>query len=1086
MKKFVGVALDNFKSLEEFLNASFRDFWKLPFCGKKTAKELYRLKLSHAEKNGVLAGPTSHENFSVSLAEHSTSLLSPLSNKTDKDSSKKLLKNKYFKFKKKWDRVPTMKELGIESTCDLRKVVNSYGGYTQYILLAEGITRDDLLTEYKGIKAKHDDLPPYKLLEEFGQYPTWIYGRCFGNLKKFVEATQSCATKSKIEVSTEPETTSGNYKQAPDWVRLNSEQTPDLLMLNSIVELVAKNDIPRTTFVLKYHKELSVSNNFLYNLIDELIDFGMFDCNTGSLHVSHGKDTKKLIANFLQKDTNKSETISVIQQGTDKEIKKVAKIVKTAHRNSERQSSHPKEEVSESVNENWQDIAISFGLSVRATNVLINNFNSAEKFSISSYKQLLKLQFCGRKTADELYDFKVDYVGSDETFEKPTLYKILSASPDEQSIVLLPLFCRKNREQIQLGDLHADFPTSMKLSDLVFSTRTANVLDNLGIETIGDVLLTSGAYLLQQKNFGRNCLQELRNVVRSICLGDNEEDDSYHIDYSSYDEMMITYIGRCVKKERDQKLLLQRLCFSDGKVPTLEPLGQQFEITRERARQILKKGMAKLRVKVNIDKLDFFWRKLDQLVAQGGGLIRLETLSTVLQNEFDWPIAPYPLALGQFLLLKQPDATFKKAGDLFEVECNCLSCDIPGHLLKSLNFDSNESFHVQVVAAKIIESCQIKCPWDNPVTTFHPALIELLVYKSNGLLILHDDVVLPHDRWLGKYSKNLEDVACHVLETHGEPMHFREIANGIRRENKTLFEITDRHVHNAIMRYKKIEIIGRGTYGLKSWGLGGYRSVSTAIEELVSEKGSPQRRQYIIQHLAGEFSEQNITTALTKETRFTSIGDGFYDLPQNWKQLSCQRLIEQLPGSVAELAHFLVSRNNTSYRLVMAFIFIRSMDGDGTIYLSNLKKMFYNFYLSRHKNGLIVELDTAVMSHIDEFSSGEFKGKVCKEPLKSLLQTEYFQEYSQNGFKARLVGSINTELKKKVTRDALLITFLKAIDDYFLEIVLAANVHAPVDITHNEVAEPQQESQYSQSEDEIEQPAATITIKKKGRGKIRL
>ena len=93
--------------------------------------------------------------------------------------------------------------------------------------------------------------------------------------------------------------------------------------------------------------------------------------------------------------------------------------------------------------------------------------------------------------------------------------------------------------------------------------------------------------------------------------------------------------------------------------------------------------------------------------------------------------------------------------------------------------------------------------------------------------------------------------------------------------------------------------------------------------------------------------------ALTnRKTRFQAIGADFYDRPQSWQKRTCTELIQLLPDYVAAFAHYLVSRNNTSYKLVMAFLFIRSMDEYGTIYLSNLKQMFYNFYRKRFINPL--------------------------------------------------------------------------------------------------------------------------------------
>lgn len=683
---------------------------------------------------------------------------------------------------------------------------------------------------------------------------------------------------------------------------------------------------------------------------------------------------------------------------------------------------------------------------------------------------------CGRKTVCEILKF-LNTVRSEGDIEPPpSVKKQLAEPPEEFSIFLLPLFSSKNLEDVAVADLHPGFHASTKLTELVLSVRTANVLNVLGVETIGEVMLEPGSDLLGRKNFGKKSLAELKDIVRSLCLTgsyapDSSESESVPVFYTSYESMVSSFVQQCEKNKRNQKLFIKRFCFQEGKVPTLEELGQPFVITRERVRQILKKGAKKLQIKANLDKLAHFWERLDCVVAQGGGIINLGALPAALQAEFNWPIPPYYRALGEFLLLRQPDATFKEEADIITGESGCLTCDQPLQQLLALDFDETESFHVQVIAATLCGHCQNRCPWKQPVATFHRAFIERLVKQSEGRLVLHGDVVLAHDKWLGKYCENLEDVACHILESHGKPMHFREIASGIRLENEKYSTISDHNLHAAIIRYDKIEIINRGTYGLKSWGLDGYRSVSTAIEEFIDEKKLPQKRQDIIQYLDGEYNTGNITSALAIKTRFINIGDGFYDRIQNWQQRSCQNFIELLPESVAEFVRYLVSRNNTSYKLVMGFIFIRSMDEHGAIYLYKLKEMFYNFYLSRYKKKLIVETDTAVLSRIGESPANEIKNKACSEPLKSFFNSRFFIQISQNGGILRLTDILAAELGEKFVRDVVLITILKAIDDYFQKI-------APPAITI--VKESEEQGVASNS------ATPTISIKKKKRSKIRL
>lgn len=717
-------------------------------------------------------------------------------------------------------------------------------------------------------------------------------------------------------------------------------------------------------------------------------------------------------------------------------------------------------------------------LSIRTTNILDElQLETIGEVMLTPSADLLKQQNFGKVCLRELHDVVRELCTGGVQKEH------LALSPTEHSLHILPLFSSQRFRGISVHDLHHNFKATTKLSDLMISHRTSNVLNELRLVSIGEVMLIPGDELLHTKNFGRKSLKELRGIVRSLCLTDTLAETQDTVDYSSYNSMVESFINQCVKGKRDRQLFQRRFCFAEGKTPTLEDLGQQFGITRERARQILKKGLDKLRIKANLDRLRPFWKQLDDLVVQGGGLVKLGTLSTVIQAHYGWPTPPLPQALGQFLLLKEANAVFKHADDLLEISCPCQSCDLPQDQLQKFDFEISESFHVQVVAAKLSDQCKKQCPEGKPVTTFYPAFIESLVENSDGLLVLHDNVVLPYERWREKYCDKLEDVACQVLVSHGKPMHFREIASGIRQVNTNFKDYSDHNIHSSIMRYDSIEIINRGIYGLKSWGMGGYRSVSTAIEELISQKGFPQRRQDIINALNGEFSEQNITTSLTTETRFKGIGDGLYDRPQNWQERTCQDLIQLLPESVADLANYLVSHNNTSYKLVMAFIFIRSMDGDGSIYLYKLKDMFYNFYLSRHKKGLMVELDSSVMSRIAELPPADIKNKATRRPLESFLTSKFFL-YSQNGARIKLAEFLIPELQNSTIRDTLLITILKAIDDYFLRISPA--MATPVVSPSSQVAEPYHEWEQEKTEAEPEEHAPSITIKKKSRGKIKL
>lgn len=738
----------------------------------------------------------------------------------------------------------------------------------------------------------------------------------------------------------------------------------------------------------------------------------------------------------------------------------------------------------------FKQFVMDSGLSVRAGNVLIANVDSLEEFKLLTEESLSVLPNCGKKTVQEIINFFNMLSVQGKIQAPPSIEELFLEAPIDSTIEMLPLFSNKPLQQINAKDLHPDFQGAVKLEDIRLSHRTFyNLLNQGKMQSIGEVMLTTSSDLLSLKNLGRKSLNEIKDVVRSLCktgsyTPKHQKIESILIDHSSYEDLFSSYSRLCLKNKRNQLLIQKMFLFDAEKTPTLEQVGQHFDITRERVRQIVNKALKKFRHTANINKLEKFWTNFNGAIIEGGGIIRLQDLPEALRDVFNWSQAPNPYALGQFLGIWEKGSKYKISNDMIVVECDCLSCETPVAFFDTLDFSDYDSFHVAVLGSKLGSFCQKKCPRNHPKVKFHRAFIEKQVENHTGL-VLHEDLVLTRCKWLETYCPKLEDVICYILEDHGKPMHFSEIANKVRSLNLNFKELSDRNVHASVSRYDKIKIAGRGTFGLKSWELKNYRSVSNAIEEFIDKKGMPQRRQHIIKYLDGEFNSGNITAALHFETRFKSVGDGIYDRQKNWQKRTLEEFIQLLPDPVARFARYLTGRNNTSYKLVMAFIFIRSMDEAGVIYLHKLKTMVYNFYLSRHKKGLVVEAESATMHRINELDKNEMINLACRRPLESFMGSGYFTRFSQNGRKLKLIDRVKKTLDD-CKRDILLITILKAIDDYF-SILTPKNViyNTPPEASPN-MSESGIETEKSFEQTPPENPVARIHIKKKRRGKIKL
>lgn len=752
----------------------------------------------------------------------------------------------------------------------------------------------------------------------------------------------------------------------------------------------------------------------------------------------------------------------------------------------------------------WEELILAAGLSVRATNVLLKNFSSCDEFLSFNVISFRDLRNCGRKTIKELIEFRDGIVAQSGEASQPepeapnrpsSAEDLLKLPPSEENIPSLPIFSSRRLVDFAMNDLHPDFHGAARLQDFGFSVRTSKILQRLGLETIGEVMFFPSGELLSQKNFGRKSLKEVRSIIRSFALGGNvaktgigaRESSETHpeIDYSSYARLVASFVRHCLKSRRNQAIVCNRLDFPDV-MPTLEELGERFGLTRERVRQILKRGNALLRVKAHRELLAEFWELVTRLIREGGGIASTRDLAESLREEFGWPGNLNPAALTELLAVAEEEKTLVVSGDVVTVPCLCLACETPGEFLPTLDFEANESYHLLVVGDKLARHCQSQCQ-TSPLQKFHKAFIEKIVADSGGEYRLHGDLVFPQDRWLIRHGDRLAELIVHVLENNGKPMHFSEIAAAIRKENIKHREISDRNVHAAMTRDDSIEIIQRGTYGLKTWGAGGYQSVSTAIEKLLDAHELPMRRSEIIKQLEGEFSDSNVSAALHNwGSRFVGIGEGFYDRPERWRDRSVSSLIELLPEALANLTRYLTTNNNCSYKLVLALVFIRGMDDRGAYHLPVLKDRFYNFYLGRHRNGAMVEAENILMRRIAELDAAEVKNKAIRRPLESLLVSGFWkQEFSSLYLQKPLV----VLLADPVVYDLLLITLLKGIDDYFTSIT-PPPLYPPKEITMEMQTSKPDQSFYDGSKEGIMnttgESTISIYIKKKNRGRITL
>jgi hypothetical protein len=316
-----------------------------------------------------------------------------------------------------------------------------------------------------------------------------------------------------------------------------------------------------------------------------------------------------------------------------------------------------------------------------------------------------------------------------------------------------------------------------------------------------------------------------------------------------------------LKKDRDREILLRRYGIATGKTQTLEQIGQDLGITRERVRQIEKAAMIKIREQFNHDH-----QLNDVLVAitdQKGGIIGFASL--VAEAGADGKLKPHL----SFLIKLNPRFTYLDRNDRHGDVLFLTEAYKENDILK---------LHDELIATTKTMKKPVK--FEKIATNISgnnkkEALMEL-ASVSNEISNLESMWGL--SMWPEVNPKSIRDKIYLILKKGGRPMHFTEIATRIADLKANPKKVTTQAVHNELIKDDRFVLIGRGIYALGEWG---YQAgtVADIIEEVLRENSPLSKADIISKVLARrQVKTTTITLNLQEKSQFERAGKGMYRL----------------------------------------------------------------------------------------------------------------------------------------------------------------------------------------------------------------
>lgn len=338
---------------------------------------------------------------------------------------------------------------------------------------------------------------------------------------------------------------------------------------------------------------------------------------------------------------------------------------------------------------------------------------------------------------------------------------------------------------------------------------------------------------------------------------------------------MITFAPKTVTKElltglpeRSRKVLLDRYGLAQkGERRTLDAIGKEYGITRERIRQIENHALSVVRDSEAYAAQAAALEELKRALHTLGSIVAEETvLEHVPKNETNHNHIIFLLTVGHHFTDRREDTNFKARWHVDEQLAEAVERALTA-LYESIepNRLTPEEEFVELFSKFLREQ---------GVKSRPPEVLIRWLYISKRIgknpLGEWGRMESPHVR-----IKNTRDFAYLTLKRHGSPMHFTEVAKSV--EKLFLRRAHPATTHNELIKDNRFVLVGRGLYALKEWGY--EPGVVRDVIRGVLSQGGPLTREEIVERVKRERYVKDATIAVNLQNQmFVRTPEGKYTL----------------------------------------------------------------------------------------------------------------------------------------------------------------------------------------------------------------
>ena len=310
----------------------------------------------------------------------------------------------------------------------------------------------------------------------------------------------------------------------------------------------------------------------------------------------------------------------------------------------------------------------------------------------------------------------------------------------------------------------------------------------------------------------------------------------------------------------------RRFGVKSGEPETLESIGKDLKITRERVRQIEEAGFTFIR-KNNQESLNTLFSDFNTYFEKNGGFKKEDVILNELGGSLNKPYVLFLLTIADNFARVCGKKDYHYFWAANQEAVNKTKDTLRG-LVKDI-----ESHGKLITKNEVVANFAEKHNLNENALASYLEISKKIQSNKEGSYGLID--------WPEIKPRGVRDKAFLVFKKHQKPLHFRKITELIDELDYNLpgRKTHPQTVHNELIKDTRFVLVGRGTYALSEWGyVPG--TIKDIITKILKEKQQPAHQDDIVkQVLSQRFVAKNtVLINLNNKKHFRKDLDGKYTL----------------------------------------------------------------------------------------------------------------------------------------------------------------------------------------------------------------